>query len=764
MHFIFEELIDLEMVQGLLESFGDLFKCPLALIDPDGNIVLATEWQKICSCYHSPHETAGKVCQDHVLEIARQCETTGHARIYQCPMGLVDSTTPIYAGGQYLGSLSIGQVFMEEPDLEFFRQQARHYGFEEAAYLQAVHEVPVIEETQLKKILNLVGQMASWLSEAGLKRFHELQAVQAERDLAGIISSIQTGVFVIDPESHIILEANPFALQLIGRQREEVVGSRCQSFICPAEPGQCPVTELGQSIENAERKLLTVDSGELTILKTITPVQYRGKMALLESFVDISGLKQAEKALKENQQAFGLMAASAQDAIILINDEGVITFWNQAATRIFQYTAAEAVGQSTHLLLAPLRYHEQIRQAFSHWKSTGQGLAIGKIVELSGLNKAGQEIPVELSLASVKISGRWVGLSIIRDISERKQAEEELKKSSESLAEWVIELEQTNMEINLLREIGDLLQGSQSVEEAFTVVKCFAPRLFAGSTGALYMLNRSHKAMEMAASWGSVVHSEYFFAADSCRSVSAIQSEPMEGGQGRCQHLESDFAGDYLDVPMMVASEVIGLLYIEPSGDAAASSRTVKLAPVVAEQFALSLSNIKLREELKEQSIKDPLTQLFNRRYCLETLQREINRACRGDHSIGIIILDVDNFKRFNDNYGHDVGDAVLVEFSKTVRSMIRGSDFACRWGGEEFVVVLPEASLEHTAIRAEQLRKAVEELPLVYENCILGNITISAGVAAYPQHGANTDTLFKLADMALYNAKNSGRNRVALA
>ena len=198
-------------------------------------------------------------------------------------------------------------------------------------------------------------------------------------------------------------------------------------------------------------------------------------------------------------------------------------------------------------------------------------------------------------------------------------------------------------------------------------------------------------------------------------------------------------------------------------GTAALSDAKQQLAAAVAEQIALALSNLMLRETLRQQSVRDPLTKLYNRRFLVETLNRELARLERKHLPLSLIMIDVDHFKSFNDTFGHEAGDAVLRDLGEILQRNIRGSDIACRYGGEEFTIVLPEANLEIGRQRAETMREAMRELQPVHDGKPLGPVTLSLGVAWFPEHGRQPDQLLQVADTALYEAKSAGRNRVVV-
>jgi diguanylate cyclase (GGDEF)-like protein len=170
-----------------------------------------------------------------------------------------------------------------------------------------------------------------------------------------------------------------------------------------------------------------------------------------------------------------------------------------------------------------------------------------------------------------------------------------------------------------------------------------------------------------------------------------------------------------------------------------------------------------LRATLQAQSIRDPLTGLFNRRYLEEFFHQEIHRAQRNEYSVGVIMIDIDHFKRFNDTLGHDGGDFILKEVGQLLKDAVRASDIACRFGGEEMILILPDVSLEIACQRAEWIRNAIAQLRLVYNGSAIDTVTASFGVACFPDHGATVNAVIKTADHALYRAKDGGRNQVVV-
>ncbi len=364
-----------------------------------------------------------------------------------------------------------------------------------------------------------------------------------------------------------------------------------------------------------------------------------------------------------------------------------------------------------------------------------------------------------------------------------KEAEERQKgKAQESAvtrltrmyADQARDLEQIHLQHVTLRKLSSYLKASVAPAEVYAAVECFGPQLFHSTIGKLYLVHLPGKHLESVATWGDGSLTEQTFTIQDCWALRQAQPHWVRDPQAEllCGHItpDSSSAPPYLCVPLFAQGAALGMLHLRRvkgsnrSENASSMESDLSLATAVAEETSRALANLKARDTLHEQSIRDPLTGLYNRRFLEEFLLRELARAERKKHSLSIITLDIDHFKRINDTLGHGAGDIVLRRVGLLLQGFVRQSDIACRVGGEEFSVLLPEASMQIATQRAEEIRKAVQELQLKYEDHDLSGITISLGVAVFPDHGTTEEALIRAADQALYDAKYRGRDRVVSA
>lgn len=459
------------------------------------------------------------------------------------------------------------------------------------------------------------------------------------------------------------------------------------------------------------------------------------------------------------------LVESAPDALVVVDDRGRICFVNQQTESLFGYTRAELLGEAIEILV-PERHRDAHPAHRAGYVTEPRMRPMGAGLDLMAQRKDGTEFPVDISLSPLHTDEGLVVSAVIRDITERKRAAAELRRANEQLTTTVRELERRNNEMTLINELSDLLQSCLEQREANEVVERFARQLFPDLSGALFLQTGDGPCYELAASWGATEVDAWAFEPTECWALRRGRLHLVATADGGpvCPHLRGMKAAA-MCVPMSAQGSTLGVFHLRADGVAALSDATQRLASTVADHLSLALGNFQLRETLHRQSVRDSLTGLHNRRYLEDSLAREIDRSMRSDLPFSVLILDLDHFKHVNDALGHAAGDRVLVAVADLLAEHVRGGDLACRYGGEEFALVLAECGLSTAIQRAEQLRQAVSALSLHGDLALPHDATTaSIGVAAFPTHGATPRELIATADTALYQAKRNGRDRVVAA
>lgn len=475
--------------------------------------------------------------------------------------------------------------------------------------------------------------------------------------------------------------------------------------------------------------------------------------------------------VEEDLKKMNAVLEDAVEGISQLDVQGRYFSVNGAYARMVGYKPEELVGKDWRSTIHP-DDREMLGEAHRAMLSQGRVEA-----EARGIRKNGTGFYQHVTMvAKYDEQRRFVGhCSFMRDITARKLAEAKLAESNNKLTEWVGQLEQRAHERTLLSEMGELLQTCLTSDEAYGIAVKFAGKMFPHDSGALYMINASRNLVEAVATWGEASTSAKVFHPADCWCLRRGQvhavDDPLVGIF--CRHFEAPPATTCLCVPLMGQGETVGMMYLQRASFRSDSSRDAvaypfedkrNLAKIMAEQFTLALSNLRLREVLHAQAIRDPLTGLFNRRYMEESLLREVARAVRVNAPLAVLMLDLDHFKQFNDTFGHVAGDKILREVGACIQSLTRGEDIGCRYGGEEFTIILPRSTPEAARDKAETLRDAVKRLQVEDSGRYLGGLTLSVGVAVYPDDGSTAETVVKSADRALYQAKAEGRNRVVMS
>jgi diguanylate cyclase (GGDEF)-like protein len=344
----------------------------------------------------------------------------------------------------------------------------------------------------------------------------------------------------------------------------------------------------------------------------------------------------------------------------------------------------------------------------------------------------------------------------------------QLNAANDELRNQAMELSKRNQEITLFSKMNDFLQTSTSEPEAYSVISETVMQLFPEDSGAVFVLNASRDMLEAAAVWGPLPPGNVIFPPNECWAHRRGQVHLGMGHERRCVHVGDD-EHMYVCLPLLAQGDTLGILYLldglvgnDKAGQARMAEKS-KLAKILADNIGLGIANLKLRESMRNLSIRDPLTGLFNRRYMEEALAQEQHRSRRNDAQLAVIMIDIDHFKQFNDNFGHDGGDAILRALGAFLKRHVRGSDIACRYGGEEFMLILSPSTADGARQRAEKIREDAKAISVRHGNRELSAITLSLGVAIFPDGATEAAAIIKAADVALYQAKRGGRDRVVM-
>jgi len=372
----------------------------------------------------------------------------------------------------------------------------------------------------------------------------------------------------------------------------------------------------------------------------------------------------------------------------------------------------------------------------------------------------------------------------LSDINETKVAQEGQEKVLEDLevivakrtaelSHRISELEQRNQLNRYMSEMADMMQSCRTISETFPIIKQYLKNLFPADRCTLYLHDDARQIIDQVVPTPTDQGLSSSMTNDSCWALRQGKNYLFHDmdQEMSCEHADNAAHG-YLCIPLIANGQTIGLLHLvfeepevmEAADSAAVLDRKIRLCSRLADHLSLAFANLKLQEELKLKSIQDSLTGLANRRHMEEILQRQFHRLLRHETPCSLIMLDVDHFKNFNDTYGHEMGDFVLQELGQYLRENTRGEDLSCRYGGEEFIIIMVDTDSEQAYAKAEKIRVEIAEtLSLPHLSKTL-HITVSCGVATAPVHGINMKELLKSVDNALYQAKHNGRNRVEIA
>jgi diguanylate cyclase (GGDEF)-like protein/PAS domain S-box-containing protein len=511
-----------------------------------------------------------------------------------------------------------------------------------------------------------------------------------------------------------------------GKSKEDLLGTRFISFL-PQET-QDDIQKvidrmLRREISTISIEVLNLDSqgSQRWMVWAYHPIASKNGETIYFQSVgrDITERKKAEDELRKSESKIRAITDSAQDAILMMDPKGQVSYWNPAAERILGYTSVEAIGQNLHHLIVPQRYHEAHNTAFPVFQKTGKGAAIGKTHEIQARGKDGSEIPIRLSLSSLEINGEWYSVGIISDITDRKKAEQALND-----AHWRLKsiIEGTH--------IGTWEWNIQTGETVFNDV-------WAQIIG--YTLDEISPT--------SINTWENFTHPDDWKQSAELQA----------RHLSGELP--YYDIESRMKHKDGHWVWVHSRGSVI--SRSADGKPLMMFGTHNDITDRKrLEEKLLHQATTDELTAISNRHHFLELALSELKRSTRFDRPLSLLMLDIDHFKQINDTYGHAVGDQALIFLTKICLKNIRDIDIFARLGGDEFVLLLPETNSERAYEIAERLLLTLKEESLECPGMQVP-ITLSVGIASLTNIQETIESLLARADKALYQAKETGRNRI---
>jgi len=515
------------------------------------------------------------------------------------------------------------------------------------------------------------------------------------------------------------------------------------------------------AIHSAKITNIAIISGRIVSMCCLIIAFILANKELSRSFTAENSKKNIESQLKS-------ILEGATDMIAAVDNNYRYIMFNEAYAREFKRLFGKpiAIGMTLDEVLtdSPTAKNKLIKQ----WKESLKGGEFIRNIEFE-INKELNVYEITSSLIKNENNEINGAVHIIRNITKHVQEQLELKESYKKLNEGIQALQDKNEQISLLVEMSDIMLACSSQKELCHVMKKYCQRMLHFASGYLYVMHPSKNYLETAVSWGSPNTPETMFTPDDCWAIRLGKMHQVGSSHNEliCNHVSvsGEKILSFICIPLMAQNDIYGLLYLEiPQEPATEFSQNQQLLiTAFSELTALAFANVRLRENLRYQSMRDPLTGLYNRRYLEDFLLKQTHQSERTKSSISLLMLDLDHFKKINDTYGHDAGDVALKELGKILQEDIRVGDVAARYGGEEFIVAFYNTDEKTSKARAENIRQAVSGLQIKYGAQEVGPLTISIGISIYPTHGRTSTELIEAADKALYFAKANGRNKIVL-
>ena len=465
------------------------------------------------------------------------------------------------------------------------------------------------------------------------------------------------------------------------------------------------------------------------------------------------------RSLQRSQQIQRLFLDQGPFAAYIKDEQSRMLYYNQELQSRFSVDPQEWLGKTDSEYLPDPEEGRRVMENDQVVLKTLRPLKLIEEVKIPGNDQPCYWLSFKFAFSDYPTGAcRIGGISI--DITESIEAQRSLTDLNRQLEEKTLELEAKKRELIYLSDMADMLYSCEFEDEVYQVVALTCSKLFPNMSGCINIIANSKNYVQINSTWGSERSSKEVFSLSDCwalRRGKLNLFSPCNAGL-MCSHLIPPVSGAHLCVPLFGQGEVIGILHINALEEI--SREDQQITEIIARTLGIALNNLSIKQRLTYDSLRDGMTQLFNQSYMQNITEQRLAEAERSGQPLSVIFLDIDNFKSYNSHYGHMTANIVLQELAKLLLKSIRSFDIACRWGGEEFVIVMPNMTLETLRKRVEQLRVDVEQMQLKDGDQILKSITASFGIAV-SEPGITVKDLLNRANQAMLEAKRTGKNRV---
>ena len=490
----------------------------------------------------------------------------------------------------------------------------------------------------------------------------------------------------------------------------------------------------------------------------------QGRRHLRGTCQDITARKGAEELARDQESMFRSLVEQNTSGIFIVSEDQSIAYLNPAALEMLGFPdAGQVIGQPVLRMV----HNSDRERAESAMRDLFTGRERATEIAVAIRRSDGMTLDVLAKGAIATFKRRPAIITVLVDFTERRRAEDEIVKLNQQMADTLAVLQRRERDLTTLAQLSDLLQSCPATVAAYPIIGRMAATLFPRSSGSLAMRNAESLDFLWVETWGT----------DGSCMLTGLQPENCQALQEvriiddsdsvlpiQCPYRHARHGQTSVCIPLKIQGHTSGLVRLTLPGEIPFDDAMQQVLHSFASVVELSLANLQFRESLVEQALRDPLTGLFNRRYLMETLPREIRRAQRRGAPLTIAMLDIDHFKQLNDAHGHDAGDLILAELGALFVGALRADDIVCRYGGEEFLFLLPGCNLTMAKQRMSTIAFKVRKCTYTLRDIALPSITLSIGLAALTEGLSDCESLITAADQAMYAAKRMGRDQIACA